>query len=327
MSLRVHALSNPPAEAERLLEEDPRATIFLHPKWMNALVRGYPRLSPRYLVVEEDGEVAGFTPLAEIRPGGFREVVSMPFGTHGGPVLARGISEEGIRLLHREFVALTRRFGTARFEMTLFDPSETLTRELESALGSHRVTAATRLLDLTPGPEDLWKGYTQQLRRSVRVARKAGVEVREEPGTAGLDAFSRLYAGQSREWDIPWHHSRAALGEIVDSLGDDARIWVASHEGKDVCAQLTLYHEGREVHLWLSGAGPESRPVAAFHLLLAAIAEDAARKGYSWQSFGSSLGNPGVEKFKESFRPRSRPVVRFHHQAGWVRWLQRIRWR
>ena len=327
MSLGVSLSTSPPPEADRLVDEDPRATVFLHRKWIGALVRGYPRLSPRYLILMEDGEVAGFTPLAEIRPGGLRELVSMPFGTHGGPVVARGVSSAGIELLNREFMDLTRRFGTVRFEMSLYEPSETLTRGLESTRGVERIPSTTLVLDLTPGPEKLWEGYSQQLRRSVRIARKAGVEVREEPGTSGLESFYRLYRMQSREWEIPWHHSLEALTPMVDSLGEDARIWVASHEGRDVCAQLALLHAGREIHLWISGAAPESRPVAAFHYLLATIAEDAARKGYSWLNFGTSMGNPGVEKFKESFSPRRRPIVRVHHQSRWVRWVQRLRWR
>jgi hypothetical protein len=310
----------------QLLEESPHATLFAHPRWLTALCRGYPRFRVRYLVLEEGGTATGVVPLAEARPMGLREVVSLPFGTPGGPFLSRDAGPSGVLELVRAFRQQVGGRRTVRFELTVYDPPASMRQELVSGLGPFLREDHTRVLDLTPGGDALWLSYEQQLRRSVRIATRSGVSVGEETGPEALSAFHRLYADQSRRFPLRWHHSRAALAEVTAGLARDARIWLARREGEPLCGQLALYHEGREVHLWLSGAAPESRPVAAFHFLLHVLVQEAAREGYASCNFGSSLEEEGVDRFKRAFGAVERPLLRFYHQERWIDWVQRVRW-
>lgn len=325
MGTRVIVSPDLPEAARGLLEADPRATLYHHPRWIEALSAAYPRFSASYLVLEEDGEATGMIPLAEATQYRLREVVSMPFGTHGGPVLAPGATAEGVRALTLAFMEQLRGVRTFRFEMTVLDPPAFVRETLNSHLGKHFISSSTLFLDLTPGAEAIWEGYDQRLRRNVRRAAGAGVTVREETAVTGMASFFELYRAQAKTRPIAWHHSSTALGAIVGALGNDVRIWIAGHEGTDLCAQLVLHHAHREIHFWLSGASPESRSVSAFHYLLHNIIQDASRKGYATCDFGSSMGDRGVERFKRSFGAVDRPLLRFCRQPRWVEWIQRIR--
>jgi hypothetical protein len=250
----------------------------------------------------------------------------MPFGTPGGPLVSGDAGSLPVRELVGAFRKHVAGKSTVRFELTVYDPPAYIRQELVNGLGRFLREDHARVLDLTPGGDALLRSYEQQLRRSVRIATRAGVSAGEETGPEALAAFHRLYAAQSREFPLRWHHSRPALAQVMASLGSDARIWMARQEGKPLCGQLALYHQGREVHLWLSGAAPESRPTAAFHFLLHTLVQEAAREGYATCNSGSSLGDEGVDRFKRAFGAVERPLLRFYHQERWIDWVQRMRW-
>jgi hypothetical protein len=326
MGVRVYETEGFPEEALPLVGHDSSAGFFQHPRWMNAICKAYPRFRPICLVAEEDGVVVGVTSVVEIERFGLREVVSMPFGTHGGPVLSPEATPQAVKELNRCFVRRLRGPRTFRYEMTLLDPSQILKDDMQGRLGGDLIPGTSMILDLSPGAEELWNRYDQRLRRSVRIASRSEVVVREEKGPDGLDAFFQLYRNQAQTWELTWHHSREALGVLVNELAPDVKIWVAGLPDRDLCAQLTLYHQHREVNLWLSGALPESRPLAAFHYMLHTGVQDAARRGYRVCNFGTSMGDDGVDRFKKAFGTVGHPLLRFYHQRIWAAWIQRLRW-
>jgi lipid II:glycine glycyltransferase (peptidoglycan interpeptide bridge formation enzyme) len=239
-------------------------------------------------------------------------------------VVAPEASAAGLAALAQAFRRRVDRAGTVRHELTLFDPQARVRAALEPLLGRHLIETDVPVLDLTPNPEVVWERYDQRLRRSVRRAGQVGVVARR--GRDGFETFYRLYAAQAREWPLPWHHRRDRLLRMIDALAERAEIWVGSYEGDPLCAQLVLVHSDREIHFWLSGARPESRKVAAFHFLLHEIILDASQRGIRACHFGTSLGNPGVERFKLAYGAVPRPLVRYFHQPRWVGWIQGMRW-
>ena len=126
MGVRVYETEGFPEEALPLVGHDSSAGFFQHPRWMNAICKAYPRFRPICLVAEEEGVVVGVTPVVEIERFGLREVVSMPFGTHGGPVLSPEATPQAVKELNRRFVQRLRGPRTFRYEMTLLDPPQVL---------------------------------------------------------------------------------------------------------------------------------------------------------------------------------------------------------
>ena len=85
--MHVEKTAERPADWAAILGEDPRATLFLHPRWMEALARAHPRYRPQYLIAREDGRVMGLLPLMQASRYVLSEWLSLPFGAHGGPVV------------------------------------------------------------------------------------------------------------------------------------------------------------------------------------------------------------------------------------------------
>ena len=52
--------------------------------------------------------------------------------------------------------------------------------------------------------------------------------------------------------------------------------------------------------------------------------EDAAERGCLRWNFGPSAGREKVEYFKTAFGGAARPLLRFFHEAWWVRWARRF---
>ena len=308
----------PPSSWPDLWAADPRATLFLHPRWMKALTRAYPSYRPRYLVARDHGDVVGLLPLVQTSRLGMHRILSLPFGTHGGPLLAARAPAGTAPSLAREVLRLATRPRTVRFEMTVYDPPAALREALEPSLGEFFQDFRTHVVDLTVSFRELWEHrYFKNTRNCVRMAERGGVTVAVERGREAVGLLARLYAEQSKGWAGIVPYPEEVLQAVVDTLGDDARIYVARHEGKPLAACFNLEHDGTEVHPWASGQDPEGRPLRAFHLLIHTAIKEAQERGFKTWNFGGSGGIKKVEFFKESFAGRPVSVLRCFRVAGW----------
>lgn len=312
----------PPDGWEALWNADPRATLFLHPRWMRTLARAYPGYRTACLTATDDSGLRGLIPLVTARRLVFDQFLSLPFGAHGGPLLASESDTETAAALGRAFRKLAGP-RTLRFEMSLYRPGTALRRALTPALGDTFQEFRTHVLDLTPGEEALWKNaYHRGAQRGVRHAEASGVTVAVETTREALETLHRLHEKQGRAWSGVIPYSLPVMQTVAGEFQDGGRLYVARHRGRPVAACLCLEHGTREIHPWASGAEPEARESNAFHLLIHTAIMDAARRGIATWHFGGSGGIPGVEHFKESFGAEPVPVLRCFHLAGWFRRLR-----
>ena len=316
--MHVERTADPPPDWVAIHREDPRATLFLHPRWIEAFARAEPRYRPQYLVARDAGRVLGILPLMQGTRYVLREWLSLPFGAHGGPLVR---SEEAVRTV----AALLKAFGKLvkdprvfRFEMSVYDPPAVWRDALSHEFGAHLTGMDTHVIDLG----SLDARFRRSAERSLRAARETEVSVRIESDEAAYDALARMHAEQVRNWTGIEPYSRSVIVSVAESFGAEARLYVARRDGQALAACLCLEHEGREIHPWVSGAVPSSRETGAFHLLVDTALREAAAGGFRTWYFGGSGGIPGVAFFKESFGARRVPVLRCHRLAGWVRRLR-----
>lgn len=313
---------DPPDEWDSLWAGDPRATLFLHPRWMRVLTRAYPGYRAAYLTAREGGALRGLIPLVVVRRLVFNQFLSLPFGAHGGPLLAEASDTETAAALGRAFRDLAG-LRTLRFEMSVFRPGDMLRQALAPALGDTFQEFHTHILDLGAGEDGLWsKSYKRGAQRCVRHAERAGVTVAVESAPEALPVLARLHEKQGRAWSGVIPYSLPVMRTVAGEFGDAARLYLARREGQPVAACLCLEHGTREIHPWASGAAPEAREHRAFHLLIHTAIMDAARRGIATWHFGGSGGIRGVEFFKESFGATAVPVLRCSRLAGWFRRLR-----
>ena len=298
--------------------------MFLFPRWIDAITRAFPRYRPCYLIARDEGDISGMIPLVRTSWLGIEQYLSLPFGGHGGPILTPDAGPETPAALALAFRDLGTRLRTMRFEMSVMNPSPSLREAMAPALGSFYREFRTHLVDLSGGFEDLWGNrYRRGTRKCVRTAERAEVTVAIEGGQEVLDILFRSHKEQSRIWKGIHAYPKEAMQVMVEAFDEEARVYVARRDGRPLAACLFLYHRGREVHPWVSGAVPEARPHRAFHLLLNAAIRDACRDGYKVWNFGGSGGNRSIEFFKESFGAEPFPVLRCFHLASWARRLRK----
>jgi CelD/BcsL family acetyltransferase involved in cellulose biosynthesis len=317
--MRIERSVEPPSDWDALCRDDPRATLFLHPRWMQALLRANPAYRPLYLLAEQNGETLGFVPVVRSKRLGLDQVLSLPFGTHGGPLVRRGAGAEVVTALGQAFRELGTGLGVLRFEMTLFDPPAAWRRSLSGSLGEFAREMDTHVIDL----QALDGRYRRSAERSLRASRTAGVRVGIETEASAYDALADMHAIQVKHWRGIEPYSRGVIGAVAETFGADARLYVARQDGQAVAACLCLEHEGREIHPWISGALPSSRDSGAFHLIVDTALREAAKRGLAVWHFGGSGGEAGIAFFKESFGARRVPVLRCFHIAGWARGLRK----
>ena len=316
--MHVERTADRPADWAAIHREDPRATLFLHPRWTEALVKAHPRYRPHYLIAREEGRMVGLLPLMQGTRYVLSEWLSLPFGTHGGPVVRPDAGPRAVAALAEAFRKLVSDPRVYRFEMTIYDPPAQWREALSPAFGTHLHDMDTHVIDLA----SLDTPFRRSAERSLRAAREAKISVGIETGDAAFEALARMHGEQVRNWTGIEPYSRPVIDSVAASFGVDARLYVARRDGQALAACLCLEHEGREIHPWVSGALPISRETGAFHLLVDTALREAAARGLETWHFGGSGGIPGVAFFKESFGARRVPVLRCHRLAGWARHLR-----
>jgi hypothetical protein len=138
-------------------------------------------------------------------------------------------------------------------------------------------------------------------RRAIRTARKAGAEARSthDPAT-----FLRLYRESSAAH--PVRYPDRMIEELAAAR--EARFYDVVLAGSVVASACALTRGGHWV-AWLLAQDDKGREVAANYTAVAALLEDARRRGVAAVDLGSSQGLPGVGHFKARFAGVDVPVV------------------
>src|SRR5262245_2640848 len=223
--MRVERSAEPPSNWDALYRQDPRATLFLHPRWMQALLRANPTYRPLYLIALEHGETLGFVPMVRTKRLGLDQFLSLPFGTHGGPLVR---STAAVAALGQAFRDLGTGRSVLRFEMTIFDPPAEWRQGLSSSLGEFAREMDTHVIDL----KTLDSRYRRSAERSLRASRSAGVRVGIENDAAAFDALSNMHAMQVKNWRGIEPYSRNTIVAVAETFGSDARLYVARQDGQ-----------------------------------------------------------------------------------------------
>ncbi|MDZ4803673.1 MAG: GNAT family N-acetyltransferase [Candidatus Eisenbacteria bacterium] len=317
-----------------LIKADPDATIFHEPAFLDALIAVYPEFRPHHLVARDPaGRILGALPGIAIERPGLSQLLSLPFGSYGTPLVAAGaeaftdkatgapLADIRGSLVDRWFVEASRS-GVVRAQLVPFSP-----RLGDAALGrlpeEWRRGERTHLIPLDEGFEAIWfHRYDKENRTAARKAVRVGVLVAEEEG--GAEVLEDLYRRQAREWTGHALYRYGLFRELADRLGEQSRVWVARHHGAPVFAVMAFYHKGT-VTPWVSGASPGARAISAGNLIHKVIIEDGCRRGLNTYNFGGSGGVGGIEAFKVAFGGEPIDYHSWFHEARWFGRLRKAR--
>jgi CelD/BcsL family acetyltransferase involved in cellulose biosynthesis len=288
----------------RLLAASPHATPFHTLAWARALA-AQPEFSITVRVIEdEDGYFAGH--LVAERCAAVRQLLALPFGTYGHPLVASSRApsahareDRASRAVPALIADLLSTFGrVAALELVDFACVGGVPPEARS------VPVRTRILPLDRGyPALAAARFEPTVRQKIRQAERAGLRVRHAHDEASVATFLRLAEGAyARHASAPpppalyeaTVREMAPTGEALLSVAEVA-------DGRVAGAALHLAG-GAHVLNWLTAIDPEHARTRPANLLVNdAICWSLARGARVYNFGATPEGAPGVDAFKKAW--------------------------
>jgi CelD/BcsL family acetyltransferase involved in cellulose biosynthesis len=274
------------------IRRHPRASVFHTPGWLRALQRTY-HYQPVAFTTSAPTEVLGnahlFCTVHSWLTG--RRLVSLPFSDHCEPLVENAQTLNELCRFVRD-LAKERRWKYVEMRWRSSGPPLAGTFQTARTFYAHR-------LDLRPHAEALFRSFHRDsVQRKVRRAEREGLTYEAGRSQSLLDKLCGLLRLTRRRHGIPlqpleWFRN------LVDGLGEDACIRIASRHDQPVAGILTLRHATRMVYKY-GGSDPQWHNLGGMALLLWNAIQEAKRTGVEEFDFGrSDCDNSGLIAFKE----------------------------
>jgi hypothetical protein len=318
--VRVAQVTSPAPRAawQAVVATDPDSMVDQSPEWMAALVATSPWTDASRLYELEDGR-RFVLPLAR-RRGLLRGVgveASMPDGWGIGGIVGAGRDRAVVAAVLDDLRGRPDVFTRVR--------PDPLDAELWADHGG--VTTKPRhahVLDLRGGLEAVAKGLHRSVRRNIRQAEAAGLDLTFVADRAHLRAYYDLFELSIARWAegsreplalAQWRARRRdpldKLEALADHLGDRFRLRMAWKDGVAIAGSITLHGNAAHVTRGAMDKEPAHR-TRAMTLLDWVSIQDALADGCPSYHFGETGTSTSLAKFKESFgaRPHAYADVR-----------------
>jgi CelD/BcsL family acetyltransferase involved in cellulose biosynthesis len=298
-----------PSEATRLDARDPAWQAFLlshpealpyhHPAWVETLADVYGYEPQAAVIRSRDGEVVGGLPFVEVggrvRP---RRWVSLPFTDYCPPLVASGLDEHELGSAVEQ---LRSEHGIGSLEIRA--PLEGLGDRVELRGVRHELELGD--------PATLFAAFRSQVRRNIRKAEKAGLEVRRAEERDDLTrTYFDLHAETRRRLGVPPQPRRffeSLWRHVLDQgLG---HLLLAYHGSTAVAGAVFLEWNGRIVYKY-GASDREHWPLRPNNLLFWECIRNGAAAGARSLDFGrSDLEDEGLRAFKQSWGAPEEPLA------------------
>ena len=278
---------------DELVERSPQGSVFAMSWWLEAVAPGRWRTH----LVEGDGAAVAAWPTV-LRPGRWGDVhLGAPLTPYLGPILTAG---EGVHRRSREIEQvelLVERLGRFAHVEARCNPAFDYWTPLHWH-GFSQTTRYTWRLALAD-TEAVFAGARENVRREIRKARKAGLQVAE----GSLDDYLRLHEQSAgRQGRVEEARANRPLIERIEAAAAErgARtILVARDEAGRVHSGAYFVHDHRWTYYLLGASDTELRTSGAASLVMWEAIERTAVRGAAFDFEGSML-RP-VERFMRAW--------------------------
>ena len=317
----VELVSPPdPAAWDALVAECDTATVFHTSAWARLWIAEWPGARWEAIVLPEAGGYAGALGLL-IHDGPLgRRVLSMPYGTYGGPIVRRDHPDPSSvsRQLLAGYAQLVAHAWVMLSELTWYDGRrDELPPDLAATEGF------TQVRPLGPDYEALFRLLPLNIRSRVKQAEEHGLTVRPVTDARGVRAYHALAVRTVRRLGgLP--KPLSLYQRIFRSLVPPglARYDLAEHKGIPIAGSLHFTFRGRALN-WLTVSDDRKWDLRPNHLLIARVMRDLCGSGYHEYNLGSSPpGAEGLIQFKESWGATRRPVLELRRRSAFYRMLR-----
>ncbi|GAA0570170.1 FemAB family XrtA/PEP-CTERM system-associated protein [Rhizomicrobium electricum] len=263
----------------------PEGSFFHRFAWHD-LFRDVFALSPRYLVAERNGEIAGVLPLVHQKSRLFGDgLIAAPFVVEGGPI------------------------GDAAAVKALDSAALALMAQLRAPFVEFRCRKATRpgwiaktglyacfVRPLAADDDANLKAIPRKQRAVVRKAISGSLTAAAEEG---VDALFRVYSESVRNLGTPVFPKRW-FSALRAAFGSDCDVMVIRDGGVPVSAVMNFYHNGT-VLPYYGGGTLAARKSGANDLVYWETMRHAARRGCTAFDFGRSKADTGAFAYKKNW--------------------------
>jgi CelD/BcsL family acetyltransferase involved in cellulose biosynthesis len=280
----------------RFAQIHPRATVFHTPAWLKALHRTYGYDCFGLTTTRPGVELTNGMVFCRVKSWftGSRWV-SVPFADHCDPLV--DLAEDLRSMLDwvgRESAIARNRYVEIRPLERTFVPRDCDLFRRSEEFQIHQ-------LDLRPSVEQLLQSFDKNsVQRRIRKAEKEGLLYEEGSSPTLLKKFYHLMVLTRRRHRVP-PQPLAWYSNLLDVLGDKARIRVVSKDDVPVASIVTIRHGGLMTYKY--GCSNERyNNVAGNVFLFWRAIQDAKDSGAQIFDMGrSDLDNPGLIRFKSNW--------------------------
>lgn len=272
------------------LQQHPRASVFHTPGWLQALQLTYGYEPVAYTTSPpgdplSDGWV--FCLVDSWLTG--RRMVSLPFSDHCEPLVDDPATLE-------QFSESLRREGALRKWRYIEARPCSVPLALDSFQASQRF--CLHALDLRPDLDQLFAGFHRDsVRRKIRRSERECLVVEQGRSPDLLQKFCSLFR-LTRERHHLAPPPRAWFRNMVDNMGDQLKVHVASKDGVPIASILTLQFKNKVVYKY-GGSDAHFHRYGGIQRLFWTVIQQAKQAGLTEFDLGrSDLDNEGLIVFK-----------------------------
>ncbi len=271
-----------------LLAVQPKRSFFHTAAWARVLTDTYG-YTPVYFAAEEAGGKSSWLPLMEVNSWlTGRRGIGLPFTDHCEPLCEEAGTFEK---LFREAVE----FGKSRrWKYIEFRGGRELLHKVPASLSFYGHS-----LDLTARADELFARLDSSVRRAVRKAEKAGVTVEVLHSLEAMQIFYALQCQTRKKHGLPPQPFNFFLNIHRHIMSQNmGMVVLARHQGRPVAG--SVYFNFGEQAVYKFGASDEAcQELRGSNLVMWTAIKELARRGAQRLDLGrTSMGNPGLRKFK-----------------------------
>lgn len=279
-----------------IVENNPSATFFHTPAWMEIFCRTFPKWENATFGIEfEDGNRAVFPLMRRQTIRGIRSYwhESMAPGVYGGPIFEFDAGSE-------HYSAINEVLSGYNNLLICSNPFSNWSPEGRF----NQYETFIQVVRLEPDFGKIWKNYSKGRRHTVNFASKKGVVVREVDFFENYQAYFDIYCTQLKRWgqNATNHYPKRLFESIgrYSRINPNIKLWTAWLNDKMISGLIVFYHR-KHLVTW-HGATLEQyfefRPV---DILYSKVIENACAAGREIFDFTNSGGHENVVFYKERF--------------------------
>jgi|AntRauMinimDraft_4_1070384.scaffolds.fasta_scaffold00018_109 predicted N-acyltransferase len=310
-----------------LVTQSDRGSLFHRHEWLAAVEEGMDH-SPRHALVTKDSNPVALAPAFAASldlPHGVADAVADALDVtvllsgepgYGGPVVSTNEAENVDRLF--DALEATCQDRVLYHRIATHDLGNIRYGQYLSARG-YDLSAEVALLVLNLGGtwEDVLAEMDKERRKAIRDAREQDYEVTV---TELGEVLDRTYDAYRRNMERVGGNTfpRSFLAAVAHELGDRARVFTASVDGRDVGRYVYLLDSEQSVFVhWLSAIPAEScyesMPSELLHAAAIEWSIDEGFDAYSFDKTGAHFDN-SVFRFKSKYGAEAVPLL--HWEKG-----------